>query len=142
MAGRAFDGEEGKGGPPSWDGSLAELTRYERDVKWYVAGTEQEKRKMCGPRLARALSGRAKDIIEEMGPAEIDKVSAEDGSGPKFLVDFIKLLGVLITFIRFLAFMGAFIKLWAFLFAFIALLAFSFFKTRTLRTAGLRREQE
>ena len=85
-----FDGEEGKGGPPSWDGSLADLTRYERDVKWYVAGTEDDKRKMCGPRLARALSGRAKDIIEEMGPAEIDKVSALDGSGPKFLVDFIK----------------------------------------------------
>ena len=43
---------------------------------------------MCGPRLARALAGRAKEIIEEMGPADIDKVTEDDG--PQFLIDFIK----------------------------------------------------
>ena len=64
------------------------FSRYERDISWYVAGTDEDKRKICGPRLARDLTGRAKQIIEGMGPAEILKVSDDDG--PTFLLKYIK----------------------------------------------------
>ena len=48
---------------PSWDGSLARLKTYEKELSWYVLGTEEAKRGLCGPRAVRALTGRALEIV-------------------------------------------------------------------------------
>ena len=54
---------------------------------WFVYGTDKEKRQVCGPRVARALTGRAKEIVSGMGEKEILKVASADGC--EFLLKYI-----------------------------------------------------
>jgi hypothetical protein len=74
--------------PPSWDGSLSTLVSYERELRWYVMGTDPDKRDLCGPRAVRALTGRAREIVTAMSTADIARVSARTGCD--FLVQYIK----------------------------------------------------
>ena len=51
-----------KAAVPTWDGNLAQLTTYEKELRWYVLGTEEAKHGLCGPHAVRALTGRAAEI--------------------------------------------------------------------------------
>lgn len=50
---------------PTWVGSLATLISFERDLAWYIVGTVPDKRGPCGPRIARALTGRAMEVVTD-----------------------------------------------------------------------------
>ena len=69
-------GERGGANPPSWDGSLASAATYEKELRWYVLGVDEDKRALCGPRAVRALSGRAAEIAMSMAADDIAQVAA------------------------------------------------------------------
>lgn len=73
---------------PSLDGSLVALISFERDLAWCVAGMDPENRSLYGPRIARALTGRAREVVTDMTAADVKAVASPDAC--KYLVRFIK----------------------------------------------------
>ena len=58
---------------PSWDGDLTKVDEYSVDVTAYVRGTRRDERYVCGPRLWRKLSGRAKQAAKDINWGELEK---------------------------------------------------------------------
>ena len=79
---------DNKAAVPAWDGNLAQLTTYEKELRWYVLGTEEAKRGLCGPRAVRALTGRAAEIAMAMENEGVAKVAAAGGCS--FLREYVK----------------------------------------------------
>ena len=55
---------------PTWDGSPELWEDFQTDVELYVDGTPSRDRCVCGPRVARRLSGRARAAILGMSAAD------------------------------------------------------------------------
>ena len=64
---------------PTWDGNLALLTTYERELRWYVMGTNPEKRGLCGPRALRQLTGRTRGLVSELDKATETAIASPEG---------------------------------------------------------------
>ena len=59
----------GKGAPPTWNGDAATFQEYEESCLLWEQGTAWEKRYLCGPKLAAALTGAAKRHVSGRNPS-------------------------------------------------------------------------
>ena len=73
---------------PSWDGDPTRLVDFEYDVILYRDGTIERDRNVVGPRIARRLTGRARDAVIGMSREERHRLQSTDGA--TFLVSFLK----------------------------------------------------
>lgn len=54
------------------------LISFECDLAWYIAGTDPDKRGLCGPWIAWALTGRAREDLMDMAMEDIAAVNHGD----------------------------------------------------------------
>ena len=73
---------------PTWDGSAAAWEDFETDAELYVGGTPTRDRCICGPRVARQLTGRARTAMRGMTRQDRDQLRAADGA--YFLLDYLR----------------------------------------------------
>ena len=73
---------------PAWDGSSATWKDFETDVELYVDGAPTSDRCICGPRVARQLTGRARTAMRGMTRQDRDQLRAADGV--YFLLDYLR----------------------------------------------------
>ena len=73
---------------PSWDGRPESWEDFETDVGLYVDGTPERDRQVCGPRVARRLTGRARTALLSMSPE--DRTMLRSSTGCQHLLSFLR----------------------------------------------------
>ena len=70
---------------PTWSGDWTQFRAFEQRVSFEIDSTKSDERTLLGPRLAKNLTGKAWELIEDI---DREKLRAEDGA--QFLIKYLQ----------------------------------------------------